>query len=238
MSQYGYLAHHGIKGQKWGIRRFQNENGTLTPEGMARYGYVVKAPNKDLSKLSDSKKFRIAKRSFIKDLYTLGWKSDKVGNDLARLREQDDLKEWGKNKEFKNDMKKAYDKYVKYEKDGNHDFREYRQYQKELLAPLYEKYPKAKYILNGIDFRDSFGSSSNNPFNSKEQTLFGDNPSKYMHDNWIRSLWNHEYHYDAGLREMVESTVIEKAATSAMTQDYIKIYGKDIVDKLWKSYWK
>lgn len=36
---YGpYIAHHGIKGQKWGIRRFQNEDGTLTPEGRIRYG--------------------------------------------------------------------------------------------------------------------------------------------------------------------------------------------------------
>lgn len=33
----GYLAHHGIKGQKWGVRRFQNEDGTLTPEGKQRY---------------------------------------------------------------------------------------------------------------------------------------------------------------------------------------------------------
>ena len=33
-----YLEHHGIKGQKWGVRRFQNEDGTLTAEGRARYG--------------------------------------------------------------------------------------------------------------------------------------------------------------------------------------------------------
>ena len=32
------LYHHGIKGQKWGVRRYQNEDGTLTPEGKARYG--------------------------------------------------------------------------------------------------------------------------------------------------------------------------------------------------------
>ena len=32
------LYHWGIKGQKWGVRRFQNEDGTLTPEGKRRYG--------------------------------------------------------------------------------------------------------------------------------------------------------------------------------------------------------
>ncbi len=32
------LYHHGIKGQKWGIRRYQNEDGTLTSAGKARYG--------------------------------------------------------------------------------------------------------------------------------------------------------------------------------------------------------
>ena len=29
------LQHHGIKGQKWGVRRYQNADGTLTAEGLA-----------------------------------------------------------------------------------------------------------------------------------------------------------------------------------------------------------
>ena len=27
------LMHHGIKGQRWGIRRYQNKDGSLTPAG-------------------------------------------------------------------------------------------------------------------------------------------------------------------------------------------------------------
>lgn len=33
------LYHHGIKGQKWGVRRYQNSDGSLTDEGRRRYGY-------------------------------------------------------------------------------------------------------------------------------------------------------------------------------------------------------
>lgn len=31
------LYHHGIKGMRWGVRRYQNKNGSLTPAGKKRY---------------------------------------------------------------------------------------------------------------------------------------------------------------------------------------------------------
>lgn len=34
------LYHHGVKGQKWGIRQYQNKDGTLTPEGIIRYRHT------------------------------------------------------------------------------------------------------------------------------------------------------------------------------------------------------
>ena len=41
------LYHHGIKKQKWGVRRFQNEDGSLTPRGKERYNDT---PNAQIKK--------------------------------------------------------------------------------------------------------------------------------------------------------------------------------------------
>lgn len=32
-----YLAHHGVKGMHWGVRRYQNPDGTLTNAGRKKY---------------------------------------------------------------------------------------------------------------------------------------------------------------------------------------------------------
>lgn len=37
------LDHSGIKGMKWGVRRFQNQDGSLTPAGRKRYGSLTDA---------------------------------------------------------------------------------------------------------------------------------------------------------------------------------------------------
>lgn len=48
MSDY-VIMHHGIKGMKWGIRRYQNKDGTLTAAGKKRY-------NKEVEKLKSERR--------------------------------------------------------------------------------------------------------------------------------------------------------------------------------------
>lgn len=41
-----YIEHFGVKGMKWGVRRYQNKDGSLTPAGKKRY-------SKPVSEMSD-----------------------------------------------------------------------------------------------------------------------------------------------------------------------------------------
>lgn len=52
------LYHHGIKDMKWGIRRFQNKDGSLTPAGRSRYGEKFKnaVKNKVNDKLAERRR--------------------------------------------------------------------------------------------------------------------------------------------------------------------------------------
>lgn len=62
------ISHHGILGQKWGVRRYQNPDGSLTTEGRKRLG-------KDFKKKSNNDNFAAYRRS--KDLDQAGVVSGK-----------------------------------------------------------------------------------------------------------------------------------------------------------------
>lgn len=56
-----YLYHHGIKGQKWGVRRFQNYGGGLTAAGRLRYkvkGAVEKAKSNHAAKKEEKARIK------------------------------------------------------------------------------------------------------------------------------------------------------------------------------------
>lgn len=61
----GELYHWGIKGMKWGVRRWQNEDGTLTPAGRKHY---AKHPEKLNDKQLDYLNQRMQKESNIRKM--------------------------------------------------------------------------------------------------------------------------------------------------------------------------
>lgn len=91
------LIHHGIKGQKWGVRRYQNEDGSLTPEGKERY---LKNKEASWNKFLDEEEatYKIGDKSYsmvIED--SKGTKdTERIKNTVAEIWNEDTISELSK----------------------------------------------------------------------------------------------------------------------------------------------
>lgn len=91
------FAHFGVKGMKWGQRRYQNKDGSLTPAGKKRYDYPHQSERKKepvkkpVSQMTDAELQRAISRKQLENRYaelypkkkTFGKKiTDKFVNDI------------------------------------------------------------------------------------------------------------------------------------------------------------
>lgn len=79
------LYHHGIKGQRWGVRRYQNPDGSLTPEGRQRYRNP-ESGQKNLNKIMEGNSRYTRDRSYDEASY------EAVEAELADKLDGDDYK--------------------------------------------------------------------------------------------------------------------------------------------------
>lgn len=110
------LYHHGIKGQKWGVRRYQNEDGSYTPAGEQRYNINTREGRKQLrADYKDTKRDILARKRAAD--YEYDKKLEKINNSegsiLANKQKRikldyDQEKKWNEFDQEKLNAKRAY----------------------------------------------------------------------------------------------------------------------------------
>lgn len=63
--EFNEIYHHGVKGQKWGVRRYQNEDGSLTPLGKRRLGKLIESKAEYDKALNERLKAAEAERKYV-----------------------------------------------------------------------------------------------------------------------------------------------------------------------------
>lgn len=104
------IYHHGVKGQKWGVRRYQYADGSLTPQGKKRY-YAMQDPNviRKVSSLSEMKvgelvnnaKTRMTGKQYV-DTYL------SKGTTFSRIQTSKDFEKYAFYATYKNHDSKEY----------------------------------------------------------------------------------------------------------------------------------
>lgn len=119
-----YLAHHGIKGQKWGVRRFQNEDGSLTPEGMRREARLhskdAKAYDKEARRASRQIKEKYSEKEqerWLNDNFGEDWKDSKYMNDAWKIKNPHKFAD----KELRKEYTKEAQRYKRSAEESRHE---------------------------------------------------------------------------------------------------------------------
>ena len=204
-----YLQHHGIKGQRWGVRRFQNPDGSLTDAGSKRYrNKEARFYQKKLRKLDTE-----LQRATI-----YGYNASKKASDSAEA--------WGKNaakaKQFKsmgNDKKS--DKYSKkaeeHKKQYEDNLKRYevlKKYKDTLISDMDDTINELK--SNGYSYKIK-KTNANEPFGYGEiNKVLAENGARPINSLNMESSWYDNGYSNASTGNKI--TVRDKARLSEKKQ--------------------
>lgn len=127
------LAHHGILGQKWGVRRYQNKDGSLTEKGKKHYG------NMSNDKLQKSLYKQVKnERSKQSDWYNKWDVNNTIGENSKSVQDRylEDLKKFRSSDEYKKAVKKMSELNKKAEK-GKIDLDQYDKEYEDIMKSIY-----------------------------------------------------------------------------------------------------
>ena len=220
--RYYSLAHHGILGQKWGVRRYQSSDGSLTDEGRKRYGKSVKSLSDeelDMRLLNYQERELDDNRPFSKEDYR---NRDELLDEYYRrnpsknYKPKKNLEDSYSEKDLLNDDGKAWNKLYKEvnEKSGNWYFSESR----------------SRNFQRCIDYSENRSREINNKY--KTQDLYK-KASDYLDANVYKKtkgFWDGENlkpEFTSGDGKKQFEKAFEKASNEARKDPaYVKLYNE------------
>ena len=142
------LRHYGIKGQRWGVRRFQEEDGSLTPAGKDRYaGDVGSNKTQSQNEKQDTKKNTIfTKRNIaigataaIAALAVIGYMRYKKNSNAVRSKPMEIIAGKKIDIEKLSDVDRVIKKGTKFQRISSRSFEDYAESGKTIYASFEKK---------------------------------------------------------------------------------------------------
>lgn len=222
-----YLVHHGIKGQKWGVRRFQNEDGSVTPAGALRYyGHNVGEAKARLT--SEKERYKAAVRKYNRDTGGGSWATSA---DINRLTLAKKKLNWSKEDVSNEKAKKAISSETKISKRRQKLEQQYRDRgmsEEEAAVAAYKRAKVEKILaISGavaVAGLAAYGAYKYNEFAKDRVLEMGTPLSRIASDGSTGNL--HE-----GFYAVLDKHGIDKMRYGGIYGSQMKANGKDVFRK-------
>lgn len=182
-----YLMHHGILGMKWGVRRYQNPDGSFTAAGRARYGVGEGKGVSDISSERGIKRRTKDQKQLSKDVADSVKKKGWNGNDEAREKIKNAV-----SKEQQDTLRKKYKEWEKAfnAEEGFFESKEYQKAHDDAYNDTFNWYKKNDPDQLNYWIKKNNGKTSGlDDFHDFRKLYEGydDEYTSKAHDNWNKS---------------------------------------------------